>query len=154
MKTKAKLLYPSSLLSLIILAPAAVRAAWAAPLNDKIEKLFEQIQDLESMRRNTEECYQAETRSTQSASWSGQSWAYHAELNGKLMNRVFGHLAGTPEYESFFSEHRTLIQKPDHSRTHTDELFAEYMRQLESGRTRFLTQWKEWGHGINSKEIR
>ena len=85
------------------------------------------------------------------ACWSGQSWRDHAELDGKLMNRVFGHLAGTPEYERFIREYRTLIQRPDYRRLHTDELFAEYMRLLESGRIRFLTQLKEWQESLAEK---
>ena len=96
------------------------------------------------MQRNVEECYQSEKRTPMLACWSGQSWRDHAELDSKLMNRVFGHLAGTPEYERFIMEYRTLIQRPDYARVHTDELFAEYMRLLKSGRTRFLTQLKEW----------
>ena len=67
------------------------------------------------------------------------------------MNRVFGHLAGTPEYERFITEYRTLIQRPDYRRLHTDELFAEYMRLLESGRIRFLTQLKEWQESLAEK---
>ena len=85
------------------------------------------------------------------ASWSGQFSTKHAELDGKLVNRVFGSLAGTPEYERFFMEYRTLIQRPDYKELHTDELFAEYMRLLESGRIRFLTQWKEWEESLAEK---
>jgi hypothetical protein len=144
MMTKTKLLGSSLLLSLIIMLPATVRAESAVPLYDKTTKLFEQIQDLKLMQRNVEECYQAEKRTPMVACGAGQSWRDHAELDSKLMNRVFGHLAGTPEYERFIMEYRTLIQRPDYVRVHTDELFAEYMRLLKSGRTRFLTQLKEW----------
>ncbi len=151
MKTKAKLLCSSLLLSLIIMLPATVRAESAVPLYDKAKKLFEQIQDLELMQRNVEECYQAEKRTPMVACWSGQSWRDHAELDGTLMNRVFGHLAGTPEYERFITEYRKLIQRPDYRRLHTDELFAEYMRLLESGRIRFLTQLKEWQESLAEK---
>ncbi len=143
MKTKAKLLCSSLLLSLIIMLPATVRAESAVPLYDKTKKLFEQIQDLELMQRNVEECYQAEKRTPMVACWSGHSWRDHAELDGKLMNRVFGHLAGTPEHEKFITEYLTLIQRPDYRRLHADKLFAEYMRLLESGRTRLMTQWKD-----------
>jgi hypothetical protein len=143
MKTKAKLLCSSLLLSLIVMLPAAVPAELSGPLYDKTTKLFKQIQDLELMQRNIEECYQAEKRTPMVASWSGQSWRHHAELDGKMMNRVFGHLAGTPEYERFIMEYRTLIQRPDYRRLHTDELFAEYMRLLESGRTRLMSQCKD-----------
>lgn len=142
MKTKAKLLCSSLLLSLIIMAPAGVRAESSVPLYERTNQLLEQIQDLELMQRNVEECYQAEKRTPMAACVSGQSWRDH-ELDGKLMNRVFGHLAGTPEYDMFIMKYRTLIQHPDYTRVHTDELFAEYLRLLESGRTRLMTQCKD-----------
>ncbi len=143
MMTKTKLLCSSLLLTLIIMLPATVRAESAVPLYDKTTKLFEQIQDLELMQRNVEECYQAERRPPMVACWSGQSWRDHAELDGKLMNRVFGHLAGTPEHERFIAEYRILIQRPDYRRLHADKLFDGYMRLVESGRTRLMTQWKD-----------
>jgi hypothetical protein len=40
------------------------------------------------------------------------------------------------------------VQRPDYRRLHTDELFAEYMRLLESGRIRFLTQLQEWQESL------
>ena len=82
MKRKAKLFCSSLLLSLMIMLPATVRAESAVPLYDKTKKLFEQIQDLELMQRNVEECYQAEKRTPMVACWSGQSWRDHAELDG------------------------------------------------------------------------
>jgi hypothetical protein len=151
MMTKTKLLGSSLLLSLIIMLPVTVRAESTVTLYARANKLFEQIQDLELMQRNVEECYQSEKRTPMLACWSGQSWRDHAELDSKLMNRVFGHLAGTPEYERFVMEYRTLIQRPDYARVHTDELFAEYMRLLKSGRTRFLTQLKEWQKSLAEK---
>jgi hypothetical protein len=151
MKTKAKLFCSSLLLSLIIMLPGTVRAESAVPLYDKTKKLFEQLQDLELMQRNIEKCYQAEKRTSMVACWSGQSCREHAELDGKLMNRVFGHLAGVPEYERFIMQYRTLIPRPDYRRLHIDELFAEYMRLLESGRIRLLTQLKECQESLAEK---
>jgi hypothetical protein len=130
------------LLSLIVMLPATVRAESAVSLYEKTKNLSEQIQDLELMQRNVEQCFQAEKRTSMVACLFRQSWRDHAELDGKLMNRVFAHLAGTPEYARFIMEYLTLIQRPDYRRHHTDELFAEYMRLLESGRTRLMTQWK------------
>ena len=143
MKTKVKLLYSSLMLSLIIMLPATVRAESAGPLHERANQLLEQIQDLELMQRNIEECYQAEKGTLRVASFARQSWGEPAELDGKLINRVFGHLGGAPEYERFVKAHGALIQRPDYKRRHTDELFAEYMRLLESGRIRLLTQLKE-----------
>jgi hypothetical protein len=141
MMTKTKLLGSSLLLSLIIMLPATVRAESAVLVYERANQLFEQVQDLELMQRNVEECYRAEKRTPIVACWSGQSWRDHAELDGKLMNRVRSSPA--PEYERFIMN-RTLMQRQDYARVHTDELFAEYMRLLKSGRTRFLTQLKEW----------
>lgn len=151
MKRKARLLCSSLVLSLIIILPATVRAESAVSLYDTAKKLFEHIQDLELMQRNIEESYQAEKRTLMVAGWSGQSRGDHAELDDKLMNRVFGHLAGTPEHERFIMKYQTLTERPDYRRLHTDELFAEYMRLLESGRIRFLTQLKDWQERLAEK---
>jgi hypothetical protein len=128
--------------------PAPVWPESAGPQCDNAKKLFEQIQDLELMQLTIEESYQAEKRTPMGACWSGQSWRNHTESPGTLMNRVFGHLAGTPEYERFITEYRILIQRPDYRRLHTDELFAEYLRLLESGRTKLMTQWKDLQEGL------
>jgi hypothetical protein len=151
MKTKAKLLCSFLLLWLIIILPATVRPESAIQLSEETKKLFERLQDLDLMKRNIEECFQAEKRIPLVASRSGQLRRDHAELDGKLMGRVLRHLAGTPEYERFVVQYRKLIQRPDHGRHHIDDLFAEYMRLLESGRIRFLTRLKEWQKSIAEK---
>jgi hypothetical protein len=151
MKTKVELLYLSLLLSLVIVAPATVRAESAVPLYDKTQKLLEQIQDIELMRRNVEECYRAEKQTLIVECLPGQTLSEHAELDGKLLNRVFGHLSGAPEYERFVTAYRALIQRPDYRRLYADELFAEYMRLLESGRMRLLTQLMEWQKSLAEK---
>ncbi len=90
----------------------------------KANQLFEEIQDLELMQRNIEECYQSEKGTLRAESFGRQSWGEPAELDGKLMNRVCGRLAEAPEYERFVKAHWALIQRPDYRRRHTDELFA------------------------------
>ena len=110
----------------------------------KADMLFEQIRDLELMQRNVEECYSAECGAPIIDGVSLLSRGNHRRLDGLLINRVFGYLAGTPEYERFAKAHRALIQRPDYMRLHKDELFAEYMRLLKSGRTRLLTQLNAW----------
>jgi hypothetical protein len=151
MKTKAKFLCSSFSLLLIVMMPPTVRAESAVQLYDQGKTLFEQIQDLELLQRNIEECYQVEKRTLVVASRSGQSWRNCPEFEGKLMNRVFGHLAGTPEYQRFIKAYRILFKSPDFRRLHTDDLFARYMRLLESGRTRFLTQLKEWQKNVGER---
>jgi hypothetical protein len=143
MKRRAKPFCCALLGWFIMMLPAAVRAESAVPLYDKTKGIFEQIQDLELMQRNVEECYQAEKQISMVARLSRQSWRDHQELDGKLMNRVFGHFAGTPEYDRFVREYRTLLKSPGYRRLHTDKLFAEYMRFLESARARLMTQWKD-----------
>jgi hypothetical protein len=142
MKTKAKLICCALLLSTIIMLPAAVRPESAVLLYGKANKLFEQIQDLELLQRNIEQCYQSEKGTLRVASFARQSWGEPAELDGQLINRVFGHLADAPEYERFVKAHGALIQRPDYRRLYADELFAEYMRLLEAGRKRLTTQLK------------
>ena len=148
MKTKAKLLCSSFLLSLIVMLPPTVPAKSAGQLYDQGKTLFEQIRDLELMQRNIEECYQVEKQIPLVAGRSGQSWRNYPEFDGKLMNRVIGHLAGTPEYQRFIKAYRILIKHPDFRRLYADELFAEYMDFLKAGRTRFLNQLKEWQENV------
>ncbi len=136
------------LLCLIMMLPATVGAESALPLNDKTQTLFVQIQDLELLQRNVVECYQAEKRTSMTARLSRQSGSDYAQLDGKLMNRVFGHLAGTPEYKKFITEYRTILRSPDYRRLQRDRLFSEYMLLLESGRTRLMTQWKSLQEGL------
>jgi hypothetical protein len=112
MKTKARLLCSSLLLSLIIMAQAGGRAESAMSMDEMSNKLFEQIQDIELMQRNIDECYQSEKRAPIVANWSGESWRDHVELDGALMHRVFSHLTGAPEYEKFIREYRTLLHRP------------------------------------------
>ena len=150
-KVNSKPLYLALLLALAIIAPVTVRAETAVPMYDKTKKLFDQMQDIELMQRNVEECYQAEKQTLMVGNLPGQSLSDHGELDGKLLNRVFGHLSGTPEYERFITVYKTLVKRPDYRRLYADELFAEYMRLLESGRIRFLTQLKEQQESLAEK---
>jgi hypothetical protein len=128
---------------LIIMLLGTVRSEVASvQRGDKAHELLEQIRDLELMQRDVEKCYQAERRTCMGEGLSKQSWRDRAELDNKLTNRVFGHLAGTPEYERFSKEYRKLVQRPDYQRLHAADLFAEYMRLLESARARLTSQWE------------
>ncbi len=151
MSTKAKVFCSSLVLSLIVMLPATTRAEAAVLGYEGAHQLFEQIQDLELMQRNIEACYHAETGAPIVKSVSRLSLTNPEGLDGALMNRVFGHLAGTTEYERFITEYRALIQRPDYKRLHTDELFAEYKRCLESGRIRLLAQLKELQESLAEK---
>jgi hypothetical protein len=95
----------------------------ALPLNDKTKALLEQIQDLELMQRSVVECYQAEKRTSVGARLSQQSWRDHAELDSKLTNREFGHLAGAPEYQRF-------LFRIVHLLVPTQRAFCQYIGEL------------------------
>ncbi len=58
------------------------------------------------------------------------------------MNRTFGHLVGTPEFERFLKVYRALVQSPGYKQ-HSANLCSEYMRLIESAQTRLTTQLKE-----------
>jgi hypothetical protein len=64
-------------------------------------------------------------------------------LNGELINRVFSHLAGAPEYERFVKVYQGLIGAPGYKQICTANLFAEYMSLMQSARTRLTTQLKD-----------
>jgi len=132
------------LLSLFIVFPATVQSQdLVVALNDETKKIFEQLLDIELLRQNIVRCYQEEKGSFTVASLARQSWGGTAELDGKLLNRVFARLEGTPEYERFVYAQRSVVQRPDYSRFYASELFAEYMRLLESARTRLTMQLKD-----------
>ena len=153
MRSHAKPVCRALLAWLIIMLPGIVQAESAVPLFGEAKKLFEQIQDLELMRRNIEACYHAETRATMVEHAARLSWTNPEGLDRALINRVFGHLAGTPEYERFVREYQKLIQLPLYEQLYAADLFAEYLRLLESGRIRFLTELKELQESSAEKSL-
>ncbi|MGD9818558.1 MAG: hypothetical protein AB7V04_07635 [Desulfomonilaceae bacterium] len=110
------------------------------PDNDRVYRLIDQIHDLETMQRDIRRRYQVET----SASLIGHSQQKPitdgAQLNSELIDRVFGYLAGTPELERFVTIYRMLVLRPSYQHFHSADLFAEYMRLIESARTRITTE--------------
>jgi hypothetical protein len=144
MKTKTKLLGSLLLVATMIITPGTVRSHdLSIPFDDSAYQLIEQIQDLESMERGIERCYEAEKRTGMLANLSRQPSTDSMQLNGELINRVFSHLAGAPEHERFVNVYHALIQSPDYRQLYSADLFAEYMRLIESARTRLTTQLKE-----------
>jgi len=143
MNSKA-IFYSYVLLAIFILFPATVQSQeLLVPLNDETKNIFDQLLDIELLENNIVQCYQAEKGAFTVASFARQSWGEPAELDGKLLERVFGRLSGTPEYERFMDVHRSVIHRPDYSRLYASELFAEYMRLFESARTRLKAQLRE-----------
>lgn len=144
MKTKTKLLGSLLLVATIIITPGTVRSQdLSIPFDDSAYQLIEQIQDLESMGRGIERCYEAEKRTAMLAHLSRQSSTDSMQLNGELINRVFSNLAGAPEHERFVKVYHALIQSPGYKQLYSANLFAEYMRLIESARARLTTQLKE-----------
>jgi len=144
MKTKTNLLGSLLLVATIAMAPCTVRSQdLSIPFDDRAYELIGQIQDLELMGRDIERCYEAEKRTAMLAYWSRQSLRDSTQFNSELINRVFGYLVGTPEYERFVKVYLALIRSPGYKQVYSANLFAEYMRLIESARTRLTTQLKE-----------
>ena len=144
MKKKIKLLGSLLLIAIITITPGAVRSQdLSIPFDDRAFQIIDQIQDLESMGRDIERCYEVEKRTALSASLSRQSLTDSTQFNSELINRVFGYLVGTPEHERFVKVYRELIRSPGYKKLYSANLFAEYMRLIESASTRLTTELKE-----------
>jgi hypothetical protein len=144
MKITAKLFGSLLLVATIAITPSIVRSQdLSIPFDDKAYKFIEQIQDLELMGRDIERCYEAEKRTAILASLSRQSVTDSTQFNSELIDRVFGNLVGTPEYERFVMVYRALVRSPGYKQVHSANLFDEYRRLIESARTRLTTQLQE-----------
>jgi hypothetical protein len=144
MKTKTSALTCLLLVATIAMIPVTVRSHdLSIPFDDRAFQLIEQIQDLELMGRDMQRSCEAEKRAATLASLSRRSTTHSIQLNGELINRVFSHLAGAPEYERFVKVYRELIRPPGYKHICTANLFAEYMSLMQSARTRLTTQLKD-----------
>ncbi|MGC8605391.1 MAG: hypothetical protein ACP5VS_17115, partial [Desulfomonilaceae bacterium] len=103
-------------------------------------RIITQIQDIESMKINIQDCYRSDKKVLEVSRLSGQSPNYSARLDCELMNRVFGYLADTPEYRHFFKAYNSLIEKSNYRELCSRELFAEYMKFLMLGRQRLMNR--------------
>ncbi len=125
------------LLSMFVAGPATLQAQeLAVPLNRETINLFHQLMDIQLLQQNITQCYHGDKGAFTIESFAHNSLGAPAELNDELLNRVFTRLSGTPEYERFINIYRSVIQRSDYSRPYASELFSEYMRLLESARTR------------------
>ena len=144
MKKKTTLFGSLLLVAAITMTPGAVRSQdLSMPFDDRAFQIIEQIQDLELMGRDIQRSYEVEKRTAMSASLSRQSFTDSTRFNSELINRVFGYLVGTPEYERFVKMYQALIRSPDYKQLYSANLFAEYMRLTESASTRLTTELKE-----------
>ena len=148
MKYNAMFLCSYILLSALMAFPCNVHSQeFSIPLNQRTQQLFEQLQDIDLLQRNIAQCYQAENKTFMVASLARQSVGEAAELDDKLLDRVFRRLAGAPEYEKFTVAYQAVIQRPDYNKLYATELFGEYMRLLDSARTRLTVELKQKAAG-------
>jgi hypothetical protein len=144
MKKKAQLFCLLLLVATMAMTPgSALSLDLSIPFDDRAFQIIEQIQDLELMGRNIQRCYEAEKRTSMSASLSGQTSADSTRFNGELVNRVFGYLVGTPEHGRFVEVYRELIRYPGYKKNCAANLYAEYIRLIKSARTRLTAELKE-----------
>ncbi len=148
MKNKAIFLCSYILLSMVVAFPGNVHSQeLSIPLDQRTYRLFQQLQDIELLRHDISECYQAQTKTFIAASLARQSVGATAELDNNLVDRVFRHLAGAPEYEKFMVAYKAVIQKPDFNKLYATELFDEYMQLLDTARTRLTVELKQKATG-------
>ena len=132
------------LLAITIAFPCTVRSEeLSIPLDRTTQQLFEQLQDVNLLQRNIAQMYQAENKTILNASLALRSTGEPMELDRTLVDRVFGRLHDTPEYRYFMKAYQTVVQRPDYSRLYITEMYGEYMRLLDSARTRLTTELKE-----------
>jgi hypothetical protein len=115
----------------------------SVPIDDTTMRIFREIQDLELLQRNIEECYEAEVHAVAVNCLAHQSMRHAAELDGELVARVFSHLAGTPEHERFLISYGELTRYPDRRLRHGAELYTAYKELLQSGRSRLIRQLRQ-----------
>lgn len=148
MKNKAILLCSYILLSMVVAFPGNVHSQeLSIPLDQRTHQLFQELQDIELLRHDIAECYQAQTKTFMAASLARQSAGETAELDNNLVDRVFHRLAGAPEYEKFMVAYKAVTQRPDFNKLYAEELFGEYMRLLDSARTRLTVELKQKAAG-------
>ncbi len=127
----------------IILTPTlSLSDEISSTMDEEIYQLITQIRDIEWLKRNIQDCYFTEKLILDVSRSSGLFPNYSTSLDGELVNRVFGHLTGTPEHERFVKMYNSLAQTSNRRDFNMAELFAEYMQFLQSGQTRLIAQLK------------
>lgn len=145
MKNNVKPFWVTVVLCLIILpSTISLSAESTSTMDEEIYQLLTQIRDIESLKCNIQDCYHTEKQILEVARPSGQSASFSAKLDSELVNRVFGYFANTPELESFVKAYNSLLQRSNYREFFTSELFAEYMKLLQSGQARLMTQLQRY----------
>jgi len=118
-------------------------------MDKQICQLITQIRDIESLKCNIQNCYHTEKQILEVARPSGLSTSFSAKLDRELVNRVFGYLSNTPELESFVKAYTALLQRSNYREFFTSELFAEYMKLLQSGQARLISQLQRYFKSVS-----
>jgi hypothetical protein len=148
MKNRATLLCSYILLSIVAAFPGNVHSQeLSIPLDQRTQQLFQQLQDIEHLQSDITECYQAQNKTFMTASLARQVVGKTAELDNRLVDRVFRRLSGAPEYEKFMVAYQAVIERLDYNKVYAAELFGEYMRLLDSARTRLTDELKRKAEG-------
>ena len=143
MKNNDKPFWSFVLVCIIIFIPTTARSGEIiATIDGEFCRLITQIRDIESLKRNIQDCYRTEKRILEVSYPSGQSPNYSTRLDCELVDRVFGYLANTPEHERFIKAYQSIVHKSNYRQFCTGDLFAEYMQFLQSGQTRLIAQLK------------
>jgi hypothetical protein len=141
MQTRQRLLGSIVCLALIFLLSPPARGQSAYLSDSETSLLLDEIRDLDLLRQNIEDCYSAVKRYEGRRFVSDEAAATVAELDVNLVRRVFSRLSRYPEYKQFTTKYREFRQDAGYRRLHADELFAVYVRLLDTGRARLLRQW-------------
>jgi hypothetical protein len=150
MKNNAKPFWLFTLLCMIILpSTLSLSAETNSTMDKQICQLITQIRDIESLKCNIQNCYHTEKQILEVARPSGLSTSFSAKLDRELVNRVFGYLSNTPELESFVKAYTALLQRSNYREFFTSELFAEYMKLLQSGQARLISQLQRYFKSVS-----
>ncbi len=151
MKNKTLFFCSYILLFMVAAFPGNVHSQeLSIPLDEGTQQLFQQLQDIEVLQRDIAQCYQAQTKTLVAASLARQSVGETADLDNKLVDRVFRLLEGAPEYKKFTVAYQAVIQRPDYNKLCATEMFDEYMRLLDSARTRLTAELKRKAAGSSA----
>lgn len=129
---------------MILSSTLSLSAETNSTMDKEIYQVITQIRDIESLKCNIQNCYHTEKQLLEVARPSGLSTNFSAKLDRELVNRVFGYLANTPELESFVKTYTALIERSNYREFFTSELFAEYMKLLQSGQGRLISQLQRY----------
>lgn len=154
MKNNINYFWTLVLLGIIILTPSLLRSEeMTATVPEQVYRLIAQISDIEALKCNIQESYRTERQILEVAFPSAQSRNYSTRLDCELVDRVFGYLANTPEHERFIKAYQSIVRKSNYREFCTGDLFAEYMKLLQSGQARLIGELERYLKNAHRLEI-